>query len=186
MTSKSLCFTCKEELPAGGYSAFCQQHQPRDTRPLPPGTSVCRCPRCGEDFPNLQAFDEHMAISHGPDTKPLRTSRRTSIVQLGPDTVRLCDPECRNEVLADLGVPGGRGAWTYPGHGAATVTVAWSGKTYDIAWKRVRPSALPCDACWDEWMYRIPAAVAQAKARSERMKGVRTTGLTPFSAQEAA
>jgi hypothetical protein len=123
------------------------------------------CARCGVNFPTVTTFDAHpcMTASPGPAaTAVLREKRRTSIVTIGPDTVRLCEPECRNEVLLDLGVKGGRGAWVYPPRGPAVVTVTWSGKTYEVTWKRCPPSAQPCDLCAHQWHYRIPAAVAAA------------------------
>jgi hypothetical protein len=49
----------------------------------------------------------------------LRDKRRTSAITItGPDghadEVRVCWPDCRNDVLRDLGVPTTRGIWVYP------------------------------------------------------------------------
>ena len=101
----------------------------------------------------------------------VRGVRRTCVVKIGADTVRLCEPECRNEVLTDLGVPGGRGGWVYPASGSALVTVGWSGKTLPVSWARRRPSALRCDMCEFQWQRRIPRLVERAREQSEAMKG---------------
>jgi hypothetical protein len=165
---------------AGRYSAYCAECQPVEACPAIPGRRACQCPRCGENFPDVAAFDEHAYPVEAGSGAPLRSERRTSVVVMGPDTIRVCDPECRNEVLSDLGIPG-RGKWKYRGRGEASVTVAWSGKSYDIAWKRCRPSALPCDACGDGWMGRIPGLVADAQRRSDAMRESMPTALVPFS-----
>lgn len=121
-----------------------------------------------------------------PEPAPvLRESRRTTQVTIGPDTIELCEPECRNEFLLDLGVRG-HGAWVYAPSGGAGVHVAWSQRDYVVTWKRRRTNARPCDLCSDAWQYRIPAIVAAARARSEAMKGSLTPGLRPFSHQGAA
>lgn len=118
----------------------------------------------------------------------LRDSRRTSVITLASetgrvDTIRACEPECRNEVLLDLGVPHGRGGgWTYRSKADAAVTVAWSGIRYRVSWKRVRATALPCDHCGDEWVHRMPELLVRAAERSAAQKGITPSGLTPFSA----
>lgn len=115
----------------------------------------------------------------------VRDTRRTAQVVIGPDTIELCEPECRNQFLLDLGVPG-HGAWVYRPSGSADVHVAWSRRDYTVTWKRRRTNARPCDLCWDAWQFQIPAVVAAARARAEAMKGSLTTGLRPFSRQGAA
>lgn len=120
-------------------------------------------------------------------TEILREQRRTSVITLASektgkvDTIRACEPECRNEILLDLGVRGGRGGWVYRSKGDAVVTVPWSGVMYHVSWKRVRPTALACDACGDEWMYRIPELIARAAEQSEARKGVAPATLAGFS-----
>jgi hypothetical protein len=123
-------------------------------------------------------------------SESLRDSRRTSVITLlsaatgNLDQVRLCEPECRNEFLLDLGVPrrGRGGGWVYRSHGEADVTVAWSGVRFHVTWRRGRATVLPCDQCGDEWEFRMPELIARAAERSEALKGTLTAGLIPFSA----
>jgi hypothetical protein len=122
--------------------------------------------------------------------EPVRMSRRTSVITLfshetgHTDVIRSCEPECRNEILLDLGVPHtGHGGWVYRSHGEADVTVAWSGVRYHVTWKRVRPSALSCDHCEDGWMYRMPELVARAAEQSAARKGV---AVPQFAARAAS
>lgn len=97
------------------------------------------------------------------------------------DRVRLCEPECRNAFLLDLGVPHrGRGGWTFRSYGEADVTVAWNSIRFHVTWKRGRPTARACDQCGDEWMYRIPELIARAEERSAALKGIAPAGSTPF------
>jgi len=134
------------------------------------------CARCRENFTSLAEFDAHPCVMNPQGLPVLRESRRTSLVVIGPDTVRLCWPDCRNEVLLDLGIRGGRNGWVYPPLGSATVTRAWSGKTYEVAWKRCPPSSLPCDLCGQQWRYHVPALVARAADRpgpTERQRAAR-------------
>jgi hypothetical protein len=111
----------------------------------------------------------------------LRDKRRTSRVIIGPDTVRLCEPECRNEVLLDLGVPISGGQYKYRPHGEVTAHVEWNHTDYHVTWDRRPYSSLPCDLCADEWQYRIPGAVAAARRSAEAQKGRTPAHGTPFS-----
>lgn len=119
----------------------------------------------------------------------LRDSRRTSVVTLASsrtgrvDTIRLCEPECRNAVLTDLQVPhaGRGGGWVYRSKGDAIVTISWSGVPYHVTWKRIRATALPCDHCGDEWMARMPGLLVRAAERSAALKGTAPATLIPFS-----
>jgi hypothetical protein len=102
----------------------------------------------------------------------LRQQRRTAIVTMtsttAHDVIRLCEPECRNEFLLDLGVPHRQpGGWVYPSRGTAVVTVTWNQKTCDVSWVRQRLNALPCDLCEHEWRYRIPELVASEARKAE-------------------
>jgi hypothetical protein len=134
------------------------------------------CAKCGHDFRTAVLFDEHPCMTASlehPDAPVLRDRRRTSLVTIGPDTVRLCEPECRNDVLLDLGVKGGRGGWVYPPRGSAEVTIASNGKTYVMAWRRCPPSAQHCDLCAWEWHYRVPAVVTGARSSRPLTEGQR-------------
>ena len=55
------CCTCRSR-PAGytqsPFSAYCATCQPHH-EPVLPGSRVCRCPACGEDFSGTSAFDTH-------------------------------------------------------------------------------------------------------------------------------
>jgi hypothetical protein len=116
----------------------------------------------------------------------LRDKRRTTVITIGPDVIRVCEPECRNYFLSDLGIPAGRNEWKYRPSGEADVHVAWSGKDYRVTWKRCKPSAIYCDQCGDEWQGYIPASVAKAQAQSERLKGSSPPEFTPFPALRAS
>jgi hypothetical protein len=157
------------------------------------------CVKCRVNFPSLPAFDAHPCMTTSLDTAAadvLRETRRTSIVTIGPDTVRLCEPECRDEVLLDLGVKGSGGGSAFRSHGETGVHVEWNGKDYRVTWKRCPPSALHCHLCAGQWRYR--AAVrkreltpAQREAFAPYMGlgfAGRTQGRSPAAgaAQEAA
>lgn len=114
-----------------------------------------------------------------------RDKRRTSVITIGPDTVELCEPDCRNEFLADLGIRASRNG-NYVRDGEATVTVAWSGKPYRVTWQRHRMNMRHCDLCADQWRYRIPSLVAKARRRSAAMKAARTRVSAPVSGNLAA
>jgi hypothetical protein len=116
------------------------------------------------------------------EVESLRDQRRTSSITIGPDTVEVCEPDCRNDVLLDLGIPAS-GGWAYPPRGNANVTVAWNGKDYAVSWRRVRMNDHPCELCADEWRYRIPALVADSRARSERQRFVAPGFGAPFKPQ---
>jgi len=121
-------------------------------------------------------------------TGAIRDKRRTTVILMvntatgRRDQIRVCEPGCRNYFLSDLGIPGA-GQWKYKPHGEADVTAAWSGKGYHVTWKRCRPSDLYCDQCGAEWMTYIPALIADAQARSARLKGTMTAGFVPFTAR---
>lgn len=101
-----------------------------------------------------------------------RTERRTTEVIIdGKERVYLCEPECRNEFLLDLGVSGGTGAWVFRSRGSATVTLAWSGRTHHVTWRRIRPNARDCDLCGVEWRTHTPAAILASQRKSEAMRG---------------
>jgi hypothetical protein len=94
------------------------------------------------------------------DDPPGITWRRTATVTITnmatshADTVRLCDPGCRDVVLLDLGLKGSGGGSAFPSHGQAEVFAEWNGEDYEVAWKRGRPTRLPCDLCGGDWMTR--------------------------------
>ncbi len=73
----------------------------------------------------------------------------TSNVRIGPDSVLVCFPACRNIVLKDLKVKGTGGRHVYRTSGRVLVTVGWSGKEYQVIWKNRRASSrpAPCDLC---------------------------------------
>lgn len=101
-----------------------------------------------------------------------RTERRTTEVIIdGKEKIHLCEPECRNEFLLDLGVSGGTGAWVFRSRGSATVVVGWSGKRHQIGWRRIRPNARDCDLCGVNWRGRVPAAILANERKSEAMRG---------------
>ena len=113
-----------------------------------------------------------------PERSVLRDRRRTSLVTMTRtgepeirDECRLCWPDCVAEMLLDLGIRGRGSAFVFPPRGSATTSPRWNGATYDVSWARQRTSAMPCDICDADWRFHIPAAVATAAARSERMKG---------------
>jgi hypothetical protein len=138
------------------------------------------CARCKTDFGTVSQFDAHpcMTASPGPDaTAVLRTRRRTSIVTIGPDTVRLCDPGCRDEVLPGLGLKGSGGGSAFRSHGEADVHVTWNGHDYRVTWKRCPASALPCDACGPQWRYR---AGAPRRALTDAQREALERGRVPF------
>lgn len=122
----------------------------------------------------------------------LRDKRRTTVIEMTNsetghlDQIRLCEPDCRNYFLSDLGIPGNPhgGGWMYKSHGNADVTVAWSKKSYGVTWKRVRPTDIPCDHCDDAWMTHIPALVADAEKRSQdaKLRGTVPPMMTRFTA----
>jgi hypothetical protein len=146
------------------------------------------CARCETDFKTIGQFDAHSCMTASLDpaaTVVLRTRRRTSAVMIGPDTVHLCDPDCRNEVLADLGIPSS-GNGNYRRRGQADVHVAWNGKDYRVTWEPRTSNARPCDMCADQWRYRIPSLVAKARARGAAMKGSPTARAARFDESEAA
>jgi len=120
--------------------------------------------------------------------QPLRTKRRTTLVRMTSTTsdyeVRLCEPECRNEYLADLGIPAA-GQWKYRSYGETDIHKNWNNKDYHVTWKRTRAVSNYCDLCELEWMYRIPALVADAEARSRAMAGRPIPGGKPFRSKTA-
>jgi hypothetical protein len=125
-----------------------------------------------------------------------RENRRTCVITMtsvtAHDVIRVCDPECRDAFLIDLGLKGSGGGWAFRSHGVARVTVAWNHKDYDVTWKRCPPSALPCDSCGDEWKFRpvrtpvlpppAPPTEAQLRARESFASRVRSKGRFPVAA----
>jgi len=106
-----------------------------------------------------------------------RDARRTCVITMtsttAHDVIRVCDPECRDEFLRDLGLSGHGGGWAFRSRGEADVTVAWNHKDYRVTWKRCAPSALPCDQCGGEWRFRqervrevLPPTEAQLASRA--------------------
>jgi hypothetical protein len=101
----------------------------------------------------------------------MRTARRSAEVLIdGTERLVLCEPECRNEYLYDLAVPGNRNG-TYRPVGTAKVHVAWSRADHTLTWRRMRSNVQPCDLCGDEWTRR-PAVIHDVRP--------------PTSAQQAA
>jgi len=91
-------------------------------------------------------------------TAVARDARRTCVITMtsvtARDVIRVCDPECRDAFLLDLGLAGHGGGWAFRSHGEADVTVAWNHADYRVTWKRCSRSALPCDQCGEEWRSR--------------------------------
>lgn len=82
MSSKSLCFTCRE-LPAEGASAYCPSCQPRDTRPQLRGDQH-GCAACGRVLATLHDFDAHQEhYPHGHIEEGVFTGRCLDPVSLG-------------------------------------------------------------------------------------------------------
>ena len=107
----------------------------------------------------------------------VQETRRTCVITMTSDTasdvIRVCEPECRDAVLTDLGLLGHGGGWAFQSRGQANVTVAWNHKDYQVTWRRRPPSAMPCDACGDEWRTRsarvrvsLPPSEAQLASRA--------------------
>ena len=155
------------------------------------GLSTCHCAGCHETFTSISAFDVHQRID-GYSLRCLkqagilrgnmiRDERRTTVITIGPDVIRVCEMPCRNVFLADLGIPG-RGGWMYKPSGAADARVAFSGKDYHLTWKRCRPSDIYCDQCGDKWRSWLPPLIADAQARSDRLKGTAPPNRTRFKA----
>lgn len=88
--------------------------------------------------------------------------RRTSVVVMisptATQTVRLCEPVCRDEFLLDLGLVGHGGGAAFRGRGRALVHVGWNTTDYQVSWARRSPSARACDLCGHEWQAR-PARI---------------------------
>lgn len=104
----------------------------------------------------------------------VRDERRTCVVVMTSATsreeIRLCDPECRDQFLIDLGLKGSGGGWAFRSRGQADVTVPWSGTEYHVTWERRRPSSIPCAQCEQAWRFRParvlpPPSEAQLAAR---------------------
>jgi hypothetical protein len=101
-------------------------------------------------------------IGRGP---VLREQRRTSLVIMASatgrvDSIRLCEPECRDHFLIDLGLRGHGGRSAFRSTGSARVLVEWNATEYDVRWRRFPPSARACDQCGDDWQYRARPASA--------------------------
>ena len=64
--------------------------------------------------------------------------RRTCVVTMisatARDEIRLCNPDCRDSFLIDLGLSGHGGGWAFSPRGQAMVRVAWSGIRYQVSW----------------------------------------------------
>lgn len=137
----------------------------------------CACAACGAQFLTISQFDAHMLADHEP--RPvLRTIRRTSRVTVGPDIFELCEPECRDEVLLDLGLKGSGGGSAYPAGGEASAGVAWNQKTYAVSWRRQpRASARFCDMCGEDWRFRARVgrrlSDEQRRELADRMRELR-------------
>jgi hypothetical protein len=86
----------------------------------------------------------------------VRDAHRTSAIHLvsatAHDAVRVCEPECRDAFLMDLGLLAAGGMSGFRPRGDAIVTVAWNKILYHVTWKRHPLSGAPCDLCGDEWM----------------------------------
>lgn len=123
-------------------------------------------------------------------TPHLREQRRTAVVTMisratgHRDVIRLCEPECRDAFLIDLGMHGHGGGSAFRSTGSARVTVAWNATGYDVTWRRCPPSARDCDLCGGEWRDRPrppsrPApepSPAQLAARARFAARVRSKG----------
>src|SRR5438105_12130416 len=112
------------------------------------------------------------------DTAVITEQRRTCVITMvsatASDRVRLCNPDCRDAFLIDLGLSGHGGGWAFPARGQKMVRVAWSGIRYQVSWAGRPASAKSCDLCGDEWMYRparmrvtSPPTEAQLRSRAE-------------------
>jgi hypothetical protein len=146
------------------------------------------CSRCGEGFRTIGQFDAHPCMTASLDpaaTAVLRTRRRTCLVTIGRDTVHLCEPDCRNDVLADLGIASS-GNGNYRRAGEADVHIAWNGADRRVSWLPAVSNARPCDLCADQWRYRVPSLVAKARARGEAMKASPTANSGRFGTSPAA
>jgi hypothetical protein len=83
--------------------------------------------------------------------------RRTTLVTLGPDTVRLCWPECHKEFVSDLGVTDTRRKVGKP----RTVRIKWLSRDFLLAWIMERTNSKHCDLCGDGWVaFRNPRTTA--------------------------
>ena len=152
--------------------------------------TTCECARCGAAFTGLAAFDEHV-LTHDP--RPVRQDRRrTCVITMAntgtghTDVIRVCDPQCRDEFLLDLGLKGSGGGSAFRSHGEADVRADWNGKDYRVTWKRNPPSAAHCDLCEPTWRYREPKVKtapaptpAQLAARQAFASRVRALGRFP-------
>jgi hypothetical protein len=92
----------------------------------------------------------------------------------GPDVIRVCEPECRDAFLMDLGMLAAGGVSGFRPRGAADVHVAWNDHDYRVTWHRHPLSAKPCDVCGEEWQARPgrvrvvpPPTEAQLRSRED-------------------
>lgn len=84
----------------------------------------------------------------------LRTERRTAVMTIGSDVLRVCEAGCRDYCLDELGVTSSRSPT-----GSERVVLSWNLKAYTVSWKRCPASALPCDQCGNEWESRVNLGV---------------------------
>ncbi len=132
------------------------------------------CCRCHVDFTSPTAFDDHLPCG----VPVVRTRRRTSLVTMtsaqtgNVDVIRLCEPECRDEFLCDLGLHGHGGGSAFPRSGKTLVYAA--GTAYQVTWDRKISSGVPCDLCEPYWRTKparqarvatAPPSAAQLAAR---------------------
>lgn len=109
----------------------------------------------------------------------LREQRRTSVVVMVShatgrvNSIRLCEPECRDAFLIDLGLRGHGGRAAFKGTGSARVLVAWNATEYDVRWRRFPPSARGCDQCGDDWQYRERPAARPAPEPTDKQLAAR-------------
>lgn len=116
----------------------------------------------------------------------VRDARRTAVIVLAGtssrEEIRVCDPECRDAFLMDLGLKGSGGGWAFRSHGAARAAVSWRHEDYRVTWERRRASALPCDLCGEAWRFR-PARVlpppTEAQLRQREAFAASRPGLPP-------
>lgn len=105
----------------------------------------------------------------------LREQRRTSVVVMVShatgrvNSIRLCEPECRDAFLIDLGLRGHGGVSAFKGTGSACVLVDWNATEYDVRWRRFPPSARHCDQCGDDWQYRERPAARPAEPTAKQL-----------------
>jgi hypothetical protein len=113
-------------------------------------------------------------VSDGPVSRSPRLVRRVEVVIDGQERLALCETVCRDEFLSDTDVPRERNG-KHKIRNTATVTVAWSGRTHVVSWRRTKARRWICDGCGAEheplagligvrYLGPIPAVAAELPA----------------------